>query len=328
MHYCRTVSLLAVLFLLCSPAMATAQSSWSDPDGSGITPAAAGTDGERMQAMIDALMKELDRGEKERLIDPWFLRDLRGVISRYDFPWGKPVLSDRFDGKGPPPDPPWKVTAGEFLIDWRYGFRSVIDKNRAASSTSSGSSSSGSKSDAAKQLLGALLQGALGGSSSGSESNSQTRTEPAPTFAAIQKAATIPNAFAIDILISSRPLDSGPSDGFEFGPYQGSNAGTGYRLSYIAAQDGDAGELHLLRLSSRGVTIVDRTTQPVTIGNTPPSRIIWTRNGQGRMQVKVDGTTAIDVVDRGFKDPFSGFALLNRGGDIALQEITISGAGS
>ena len=326
----RLTGIAVALVLTLAGNQALAQSSWSDPDGGGYSSGtASGTGDERLQSLIDALNKELDRGEKERLLDPWFLRDLRGIVSQYDWPWGKTILSDRFDGKGPQPDPPWQVTAGEFLIDWRHGLRSVIDKGKAASTTSSNDSSgSGGKNDAAKQLLGALLQGALGGSSGGSKSTSQSTASSAPAFSAVQATIDIPNAFAIDMEVSERQLASGASDGFEFGPYQGTNASIGYRLSYIAGANGGPGELQLLQLTRRGTATIDRSNQPVSLTGDAASRIVWTRDGQGRMQVQVNGATVIDTVDRGFRDPFNGFAVLNRGGDIALRQITISGAGS
>ena len=79
----------------------------------GAAPAAAqagGLDGgDRLQALIKELKSQLDRGERERLIDPWFLRDLRGTLRNYEWPWSKRLLADDFSGRGPAPDPPWRV---------------------------------------------------------------------------------------------------------------------------------------------------------------------------------------------------------------------------
>lgn len=322
----RMTGVAAALILATGVVQAHAQSSWSDPDGGYDSNApSGGSSDDQMQSLVDALNKELDRGEKERLLDPWFLRDLRGIISQYDWPWGKPILSDSFDSNGPQPEAPWQVTAGEFLIDWRHGLRSIVNKGSAASAASSSGGSGSNNDDPAKQLLGALLQGALGGT--------QPSTKSAPTqsntqFSAVQATISIPNAFAIDMEVTQRELVSGKEDGFEFGPYQGANAAIGYRLTYVAGTGGRPGDLNLLRLSSRGVTTVETSNRPITFLGASPSRIVWTRDGQGRMQVQVDDAIVIDTIDRSFKDPFDGFAVLNRGGDIALRQITISGAGS
>ena len=40
---------------------------------------------------------------------------------------------------------------------------------------------------------------------------------------------------------------------------------------------------------------------------------------------RVDGAEVMNVVDRGFRDPLDGVALVNSGGDYALRSITIDG---
>ncbi|RME32426.1 MAG: hypothetical protein D6786_10620, partial [Gammaproteobacteria bacterium] len=78
-----------------------------------------------LRSLIDELNRQIERAERNRLADPWFLRDLRELVRRYDYPWRTPVLHDDFSA-GDRPAPPWQVKAGEFLADWRFGMRSVI----------------------------------------------------------------------------------------------------------------------------------------------------------------------------------------------------------
>ncbi len=93
---------------------------WAAPaQAQGVEP------GNQVQTLVNELRAELDRAEKDRLADPWFLRDLRQILDRYDLPWQVRILHDDFSGQGPGPDAPWRVTAGEFLIDWRHGLRTV-----------------------------------------------------------------------------------------------------------------------------------------------------------------------------------------------------------
>ncbi len=91
----------------------------------GSGPAAAQSEsadgGKRLQALIKELRGEFARGERKQLIDPWYLRDLHKALERYENPWARRLFSDDFSGREPEPDPPWRVVAGEFLIDWRYG---------------------------------------------------------------------------------------------------------------------------------------------------------------------------------------------------------------
>ncbi|HSM69570.1 MAG TPA: hypothetical protein VK830_07635, partial [Xanthomonadales bacterium] len=51
----------------------------------------------------------------------------------------------------------------------------------------------------------------------------------------------------------------------------------------------------------------------------------WTRDLNGEMTVSIDRKAVLRVTDRSYANPFNGFTLVNRGGDYALQEITIHG---
>lgn len=276
---------------------------------------------DRTGALVEELNTLLDKGERERLIDPWFLRDLRTVIGKYDRPWSAVLLRDDFSSRGPEPDPPWQVTAGEFLIDWRFGLRSVIENNAATQSTQ-GTSPTTDEKDIGKALLGALLQNALQGGQSGSQSGgSQQQASSQSTFAAVQAPLSISNAFAIDVTVSSRPLASGAEEGFEFGPYQGIDAGSGYRLSYLASER----SLQLLKVTARGVATIDGARLASGLTDEQSHQISWTRDRDGVMTIQIDGQDIITVTDRSFRDPFDGFAILNRGGDLAVREVTVAG---
>ncbi|RVU36808.1 hypothetical protein EOI86_16725 [Hwanghaeella grinnelliae] len=277
------------------------------------------------RALVDELNALLEKGERERLIDPWFLRDLQTVIGKYDRPWSDILLQDDFSARGPQPDPPWQVTAGEFLIDWRHGLRSVIEPNATNQSAQSGSQSKDEK-DIGKALLGALLQGALQGSQSGNQSGSQgsgtqQQSSGQAQFAAVQAALPISNAFSIDVTFSLRPLVNGTEEGFELGPYQGATASSGYRLSYIAADR----SLQLLKVSSRGVSTIDGARLANDLTDGQAHQLNWTRDQDGGMTIHIDGQAVIAVTDRSFRESFDGFAVLNRGGDFAMRDVTIAG---
>ena len=274
------------------------------------------------RALVDELKALLEKGEKERLIDPWFLRDLQTVIGRYDRPWAEILLQDDFSARGPQPDPPWQVTAGEFLIDWRHGLRSVIEGGATSQSAQSDSQRTDEK-DIGKALLGALLQNALqGGQSSGQGGGgTQQQTSGQAKFAAVQAALPISNAFSIDVTFSLRLLVNGTEEGFELGPYQGANASSGYRLSYIAADR----SLQLLKVSSRGVATIDVARLANGLTDEQAHQVNWTRDRDGAMTIRIDGQDVIAVTDRSFRESFDGFAVLNRGGDFALRDVTIAG---
>lgn len=295
------------------------------------TPAAAQSQGlgetGRLQALIDELKSQLDRGERERLIDPWYLRDLRGIIGRYDWPWAKLVFSDDFSGKGPQPEPPWKVTAGEFLIDWRYGLRSVV-KPAVAQAETAPPAKQPAKREAVQQLFGQILQQAIKGKedkpASEQPAPETAQPAPAPSFAAAMAPVPIGSAFALRVELTSRPAEGVARQRFEFGPYQGEAASAGYRLAYAPAAAAGAPSLELLALSARGTaSTVEIYDQPLALQDGQPHVVEWTRDAAGAMVVTVDGARVMAVSDRSFRDPFDGFALVNGGGDYALRSLTI-----
>jgi len=270
----------------------------------------------QIEELIDELKIQLQRGERERLIDPWFLRDLRLTIGRYEYPWGKRLFSDDFSGRGPQPDPPWQVTAGEFLIDWRYGLRSVVKPRRQAREERGAT-----EEEAVGQLLGELLREAMRGKEEQQRPADVTPAEPG--FAAAIAPVMITNAFALRLEMTSRPVEGTVAPRFEMGPYQGKEASVGYRLVYTP---GTTPSLELISVSARGtVSTIELYGKPLELEDGQVHVIEWTRAVDGLMVIRVDGNEVMNVADRRFRDPFEGFAVVNSGGDYALRSITIDG---
>lgn len=271
---------------------------------------------QELQNLIEELKTQLDRGERERLIDPWFLRDLRQTVGRYEYPWGKRLLSDDFSGRGPQPDPPWQVTAGEFLIDWRYGLRSVVEPQ-----SQTREESQATEEEAVMELFGKILKEAVKEEEAPEE---PTETSAGETgFAAAIAPVAITNAFALRLEMTSRSKKSMAGSRFEFGPYQDEKTLAGYRLVYMP---GVTPSLELASISPRGaVATVEIHDEPVALEDERTHSIEWTRDSDGRMVIMVDGTEVIHVVDRRFRDSFNGIAVINAGGDYALRSITIDG---
>ena len=272
----------------------------------------------QLQDFINELKSQLQRGERERLIDPWFLRDLRQTIGRYEYPWGKRLFGDDFSGRGPQPDPPWQVTAGEFLIDWRYGLRSVVQPRSQAREERRVT-----EEKAVKQLFGEILKEAIRGKE---EQREPTEAPPAEaSFAAAIVPVTITNAFALRLEMTSRSVEGLVGARFEFGPYQGKEASVGYRLVHMP---GATPSLELISVSPRGtVSTIELYGKPLKLEDGQVHVIEWTRDADGLMVIRVDGTEVINVADRRFRNRFDGFAVVNSGGDYALRIITIDGTG-
>jgi len=274
------------------------------------------TEATQLKSLIKDLNAELQRGEDKRLIDPWFLRDLRQTISRYDNPWDTLIFEDNFSSQGSRPGPPWQVISGEILVDWRYGMRSVVqpipqadEQQQAAQENSLG------------QIFGAFIKEAT---KNRQDQREQTPSQPAEaSVAAAVAPVSITNAFAIRLELTSRPVEGVESPRFEFGPYQGEGAAAGYRLALLPGQKPS---LELTSVSSRNtLSTIALYDDPLGLEDGQTHVIEWTRNGNGEMIVRVDGKEVMNVVDRRFSGSFDGFSMANRGGDIALRSIRIDG---
>jgi len=273
---------------------------------------AAEADPERLQELIGKLKAQIERAEEQRLADPWFLRDLRELIGDYEDPWRNEILYDDFSARGNTPAAPWQITAGEFLIEWRHGLRSVVEPSRQQTQTRR-------EGEEVERLVGALLEQALGGGERG------RATAEDPGYAAILAPVPFANAFAIDIELNSRAMErSGGS--IEWGPYQGEDAASGYRLVYTPDPGVGLPALALHRFTPRGSSTLEFHDGPIDLQDGHTHELRWTRATDGMMTVLLDGEPLLQVRDRGFRDPFDGFAVINRGGDYAVREITIMGA--
>ncbi|MBG05413.1 MAG: hypothetical protein CMM59_15215 [Rhodospirillaceae bacterium] len=278
---------------------------------------------ERLRELTNSINKMLDEGERKRLADPWFLKDLRDLVNRYHNPWSKVVLSDDFSARGPAPSAPWQVTAGEFRLDWRYGLRSLAQPPRQQSQTSSRSSQQ--QGDAVQQLFGALLNQALKGNQPSGSSNQRQSAAHRNGVSEIIAPVAISNAFSFEADITARPLSGSGAAQFELAVYQGRNR-AGYELIVAREDKSDQTFLRLIRVNGRGgAAIIEQATVKFQFDPETPTALLWTRQPNGEMEVTIQGTSVLRTGDRGFRDPFDGAIIRNRSGDIAIRRAKISG---
>ena len=279
---------------------------WS---GSGAAAGAAGAaESQRLQEMVDELGALIDAADKARAADPRFLRDLRAVVRRYDRPWRRLLLSDDFQDGDFTANPTWQVSAGRYNVEPGWGLRSFVAPRAADPAPRQ---EQGAERDPALALLEGIIRQATGRGGGGALE--QPRRDD---LGAIHTALAITNGFSIDI-----ELSSWKSPGrLAFGPYQGSARRSGYRLVYVPGQ-----ALTLSWVTRRGSSVVEATAEPLALEDKRTHRIRWNRHADGAMTVAVDGKQVLATFDRGFRDPFDGFLMINRGGDYIVRRITIHG---
>ena len=297
----------------------------------GIATGASGAPGNaedsQLQHLLDDLNKQLDRAEKQRLADPWFLRDLRQLVNRYDYPWRQQILLDDFSGRDSHPAAPWKLRSGEFLIDWRYGMRSVVHAAVTRNRGNEQGQDNAKGEDIATALLGALIDQAVSGKKKKRSDASGTTSTDHNARARIDAVTRVPNAFALEAELTSRPISGTPRSRLSLGPYQNGTYTAGYRLVYHGGSAKGENSIELIRVSPRGgQSMLESYRQPLKLGDGQPHKLSWTRDRSGNMVVAVDGRQLFRVTDRGFRGPFDGFTVINAGGDFAFRQFRLDGA--
>ena len=229
----------------------------------------------------------------------------RGENDRDDRRESRLILSDSFNDGNYTRNPRWTVVTGEFTIDRSNGLRSIAAPYQSFNRQPA-------RANTAEEIGLAVLQAILQQAAGVNNQNQTSRIE----YAEIYVPARIDNAFILDLTLNARDTQ-GP---LEFGVYQGRDRDVGYRL-VIAPE----GQLVLVRLARSGNSVIQTSRRTVNLRDGQQHRLRWVRRADGEMRIEMDRREMISAVDRGFRDDFSGFVWINRGGDYGLRGIDISG---
>ncbi len=266
------------------------------------------------QQLVDELKRLTGQAERERTASYRFLDQLRELTARYDWPWNRRVLFDDFRDGDFARNPVWYANADNFWVTRSIGLRSQLQQAFASR-------------DAQRQkqptpeeaIIGMILGGVLQQEQQGDESQRGSRPH-ATQRADISTPLNLGNAFAITIRLSV--LGRAGGGAFEFGPYQGQDRESGYRLAYLG---GARPTLQLISYRRGFSSVLDAYQRGPLLGDGNMHTISWRRSASGVMQVLLNGKSLFSVRDRGYRGAFSGFVMTNRGGDYAIRSVTIDG---
>jgi hypothetical protein len=297
MNMSRAVSL--AIFLTFAPVLPVQAQTDQGPGGGGQT-----------QELVDQL-KELIRGaEQDRRSNPSITKQLRDLVRRYDWPWRVSLLYDDFHDGDFTYDPRWIVNHGEFRVARGAGLRSYFDPSASGMYRTSDRRSD----SAALELLGELFLGgrerAVGETQSSSKSENEIFTR-----------VGITKAFALKLQLNIRNYVD-RNTRLEFGPFQGEERSSGYRLAY---ESGRTPSLSLLRFGPNRSAVIEMVDQGIVLEDGNPHTIEWRRSNDGEMMVLLDNKEVMRTVDRAHDDPFDGFSVINKGGEFELKQVSIFG---
>ena len=265
----------------------------------------------QVQELIDELRRLTDEADRARAADPVFLRDLRALASRFDNPWRQRLVEDDFRDGEFRANPAWTVSSGEFYVS-ESGLESRA--TAGAAQTANGSTEAPSTEEVVVGVIANLLARRL----SDDDDNDRQAAPPPATDAQIVLPTTISNPFSMTAEIYQRS----PGTSLELLIYQGAARNVGYSVLLEPGKNA-----LLIRRGGRGSAVVQESTAPVVFTPNTIHVLQWTRNADGFMTLRFDGTPVFEAVDRSFRDPFDGFSLINRGGEYGLASIRIDGTG-
>ena len=297
MNMSRIIAL--AIFLTVAPIFAVQAQTDPGPGGGG-----------RTQELVDQL-KELIRGaEQDRRSNPSMTKQLRDLVRRYDWPWRVSLLYDDFRDGDYTYNPRWVVNHGEFWVARGAGLRSNFEPP-----TSRKYRTSDRRSDSpALEMLGELLLGGREREVGETQASSKSEAE-------IFTRAGISNAFAAKLQLNLRSYAE-RSTRLEFGPFQGEERSSGYRLAY---ESGRTPSLSLFRFGPNRSAVIETVDQGIALEDGNPHTIEWRRGNDGEMVVLLDNKEVIRTVDRAYDDPFDGFAVINKGGEFEIKQVSIFG---
>ena len=276
-----------------------------------VTPLAAQTDDDKLKSLLQDLDALIEKGAAQKLADPWFLQDLRGLSARYGEVWPVVLMNHQFDSKGALPKAPWQVRQGEMRMDWSRGLRSRVEAASAGAA----------KTD--KEVMGEIV-GSLLGQALGTRGTQGGQRPVDPTTPALAEAAlAVTNAFQLQAEISQRSIPGADRGGLELGVTQAGRAG--YRLVMVPKPETGA-VFTLIAVSARGSQrVVDSADYAEAIAEDQPYRLTLSRRPDGVMSAAIGDHELFAASDQSFRSAFDGLLIANRGGDYAVKSLTLRG---
>jgi hypothetical protein len=265
----------------------------------------------RTQELVDQLKDVIRGAEQQRGSNQPLVRQLRDLVRRYDWPWRASLLYDDFRDGDYTHNPRWVVNQGEFSVTRGTGLRSNFDPAAYRTRRTSDRRSDGSALD----ILGEIFLGGRERDISPTQASLKSEVE-------IFTRVGISNAFVAKVQLNLRNY-SDRDTRMEFGPFQGEDRSSGYRIAY---ESGRVPALSLLRFGPNRSGIIETVDRGIGLEDGNTHTIEWRRGNDGEMVVLLDDKEVIRTVDHAYDDAFAGFNIVNKGGEFEIKQVSIFGA--
>ena len=261
---------------------------------------------ERLLAELDGIVADITR---DRTAQPSVLRELKGALARARRIRSRVLLSEGFNAGDLPRHAEWQVLQGSFYVDSTRALFTTVPLPPLFGMPATAAEAR-KKSDL--RLVFDLMETLSGDRSGGADPGDRAA---AADRAIVHRRVAVPNHFNLRHVIRS-DSDRGA---LAIGLYQGTRIDSGYRLVHHADSLREDG-LQLLRMELRGFRVLAATRMPEP---GVAHAVNWRRESSGEMTVLIDGLERLRVRDTANWEPFSGVAIINSGGDHALDDLEI-----
>jgi hypothetical protein len=200
------------------------------------------------------------------------------------------IFADNFSDQDYTNNPTWKVSAGTWGVDQGGTNRGLYSKVRPQKLN-------------INNVLGALLNN--------SQSTSQNQ------FASIYTPVKIPNAFILKVTLTSKDNQGA----LNLGAYQGASGSTLYRMVY---QPGATPGIAIQKVTSAGAVTLGSYNSMVSLEDGKPHTLLFARDAQGKMSVKLDDKEVATATDTSIKGDMAGLLFINSGGAYYLRDVTVT----
>ncbi len=257
----------------------------------------ADTDRQVLNSLLTELEQRIEKADERMVAHPKFLDELKALIKQYRAKLRVVFFSDDFSDGDYRYNPVWVVDSGSFQVNTSRRLSSEVVQEQPAATQASREKSS---------PFSGIIRDFL---SSPKEESKKEAPASVVKESRIHTLAQIGPAFEVDLTLVSKSS----SGSMEIVLMGGNPPIPQYRMVYHPAPSAER-PIEIIRERDGRSYQIESANQYPSLDDGLPHRIQWSRDSQDRLRVAVDGKEVLSTYEGFYRNPFTGLALVNKGG--------------